>query len=232
MFSSSPSHHIRMVPLPVWMMTPNHLKRKSSQIFQLVKLFTNHAKRVMTNKWFWCSCRLQAYMQESLDPICRTSKKADIMWKGIFDSYNKMIVVFNQSNMDCLTLDHPFTPLPLCTWPSLKNHWSKSIQLAANKFSGIHFCYPMNSNETDETHFKSLFKLYENEIGDREIKTIPREFGYYFQAYLWLQMQPKFGSHFVDPNEKRTERRIVQGNKDNDDFAMGDHDPDHDTFPG
>ena len=62
----------------------------------------------------------QAYMQESLDPIHGTSNKADIMRKDVCNSYNKMIVEFNWSNMDCLTLGSPFTPLPLRTWPSLK----------------------------------------------------------------------------------------------------------------
>ena len=62
----------------------------------------------------------QAYMRSSLDPIRGTSKKADTMWKDICETYNKMIVGFNQSNMDRLSLDRPFTQLPTRTSPSLK----------------------------------------------------------------------------------------------------------------
>ena len=36
----------------------------------------------------------------------------------------------------------------------------------------------------------------------------------------------------MDPKEKRTARRMVQGNNDNNNFITGDADPNCDTFPG
>lgn len=164
----------------------------------------------------------QAYMRESLDPINGTSKKADVMWKDICQSYNKLRQEYDRGKIERLSADKPYTPLPERPTPSLKNHWTKYIQPAVNKFVGIQHRHPIESGETEEKHFQRLFIIYEDDVKDRNLN-IPKSFEKYFQAYLWLRAQPKFGSHFEDP-EKRKEDSRYTNEEDSDALEEGDPD--------
>lgn len=165
----------------------------------------------------------QAYMRESLDPIRGTNKKADVMWKDIYDSYDKLRQAHDRSKMDRLSLDTPFTPLPERTSVSLKNQWSKSLQPSVNKFAGIHFKYAIKSGENEERYFERLFALYKKEVELSKLK-IPSKFEKYHQAYLWLRSQPKFGSHFEDPNQK-DDNTPSYNNMDEDRDGSSESDP-------
>ena len=140
----------------------------------------------------------QAFMRESLDPIRGTSKKADVMWNDIEQTYNRLRQEHDARKLARLSIDDAHTPLPERMKGALRSQWTKSIQPAVNKFAGIHHRYPIKSGETDETHFNRLFVLYEREVSERKL-TLPPKFPKYYQAYLWLRIQPKFGSHFEDP---------------------------------
>ena len=140
----------------------------------------------------------QAYMRESLDPIRGTSKKADVMWNDIEQTYNRLRQEHDARKLARLSVDEAHTPLPERKKGSLRSQWSKSIQPAVNKFVGIHHRYNIKSGETEEAHFDRLFELYEREVSERKL-TLPPKFHKYYQAYLWLRIQPKFGSHFEDP---------------------------------
>ena len=53
----------------------------------------------------------QAYMHESLDPINGTSKKADVMWNDICQSYNKLRQAYDRGKIERLSADKPYTPI-------------------------------------------------------------------------------------------------------------------------
>ena len=159
----------------------------------------------------------QAYMRESLDPINGTSKKADAMWKDICHAYNKMRQDFDRHKIENLSQDKSYTPLPERPSPSLKNHWTKYIQPAVNKFAGMHHRNPIESGENEEKHFQRLFAIYEDEVRDKKLN-IPKTFEKYFQAYLWLRSQPKFGSHFEDTAQHKNSEML--------DVAWEEGDPD------
>ena len=140
----------------------------------------------------------QAYMRESLDTIRGTSKKGGVMWNDIETTYNRLRQEHDARKLARLAIGQSHTPLPDRKKGSLKSQWTKSIQPAVNKFAGIHHRYHIKSGENDEKYFHRLFALYEREVTTKKL-TLPVKFIKYHQAYLWLRMQPKFGSHFDDP---------------------------------
>ena len=114
---------------------------------------------------------------------------------------------FNRSKIDSLSLtDELFVALPKRNLSSLRQQWSKNLQPAVNKFSGIHSRHDLRSGETDQSYFERLFELYKGEIKSTKLK-IPSCFRKYHKAYLWLRTQPKFGSHFEDNRRNSQDNR-------------------------
>lgn len=151
----------------------------------------------------------RAYMHESTDATTGTDQPSATFWERVTATYDQYR---NRANSVNKALPR-FKEFPERKGDSLSNCWSRRLQKAVAKFSGICTTHPPASGEKKDDAKMDLYYTKMRELYTQRAKLIsalPNKFDEMMGAFHFLSTHAKFRVHFPDGETPLSVRKVSQ----------------------